>query len=87
MPVSNELTEKELNISASDQHIGSERTDRLYEAINRLNAVEKAIIILYLEDYQYKEIAEVTGISENNVGVRIKRIKEKLVKLLENEND
>jgi len=47
--------------------------------------VEKAIIILYLEEYDYKEISEIIGISESNTGVKINRIKSQLIKLFENE--
>jgi len=50
----------------------------LYSLINKLNAFEKAIILLYLEDRSYDEIGQIVGITKSNVGVRIKRIKEKL---------
>lgn len=60
----------------------SENEERLFEAIRTLNKAERAIIALYLEDYPYKEIAEMTGISENYVGVKINRIKEKLKNIL-----
>ncbi|MEO8253683.1 MAG: sigma-70 family RNA polymerase sigma factor [Flavobacterium sp.] len=56
----------------------SENEERMFEAIRTLNNAERAIIALYLEDYQYSEIAEITGITENYVGVKISRIKEKL---------
>lgn len=62
--------------------IPSENEERLFEAISTLNKAERAIIALYLEDYPYNEIAEITGITENYVGVRISRIKEKLKKKL-----
>ncbi len=60
----------------------SENEERMFEALRRLNSAEKAIISLYLEDYSYKEIAEVVGISENYVGVQINRAKVKLKNLL-----
>ena len=47
-------------------------------AINRVNKDEKSIIILYMDDYPYDEISEITGISVSNVGVKINRIKKKL---------
>jgi RNA polymerase sigma-70 factor (ECF subfamily) len=47
-----------------------------------LSDIEKAIIILYLEDFNYKEIAEIIGISENYAGVKINRIKTQLIKIL-----
>jgi len=55
-----------------------EQEERMYSALRQLNSAEKAIIALYLDDYSYSEIAILIGISENNVGVRINRIKSKL---------
>ncbi|WP_323756577.1 sigma-70 family RNA polymerase sigma factor [Roseivirga sp.] len=60
----------------------SENEEKMYEALRRLTDSEKAIISLFLEDYSYSEIAEITGITENNVGVRINRIKSKLKTIL-----
>jgi len=60
----------------------SENEERMYEAIRKLNKAERAIIALYLEDYSHREIAEITGITENYVGVKINRIKEKLKNIL-----
>lgn len=54
----------------------------LYTAINQLSQVEKAIVMLYLEEKSYDEIAEIIGITKNNVGVKLNRIKAKLEKLL-----
>ncbi|MBW3466938.1 RNA polymerase sigma factor [Arthrospiribacter ruber] len=51
---------------------------QLYQAIAVLNAVEKSIILLYLEDLSYREIGEITGFSETNVGAKLSRIKGKL---------
>lgn len=56
--------------------------ERLFQALKLLDDAEKAVISLYLDDLNYKEIAELLGISENNVGVRLNRIKTKLKKLL-----
>jgi RNA polymerase sigma-70 factor (ECF subfamily) len=53
----------------------------LYTLINKLKAIEKAIILLYLEERSYEEIAQIVGITKSNVGVRIVRIKEKLQQL------
>ncbi len=60
----------------------SENEERMFEAIRRLDQTERALIALFLEDYPYKEIAEITGITENYVGVKINRIKEKLKTIL-----
>jgi RNA polymerase sigma-70 factor (ECF subfamily) len=66
--------------------IESGNRDKLYQAINHLSEVEKAIIILYLEEYEYREIAAITGMSESNTGVKINRIKNKLIKILGDEH-
>ncbi|RFS20770.1 sigma-70 family RNA polymerase sigma factor [Chitinophaga silvatica] len=52
------------------------------EALQQLTDGEKTIITLYLESFSYKEIAGILGISENNVGVKINRIKIKLQNIL-----
>lgn len=54
------------------------RTELLYHFINQLDAFNKAIIILYLEDNSYKDISEILGITETNVGTKIGRIKKQL---------
>ncbi len=54
----------------------------LYTAIKQLSDVDRAIILLYLEENTYKEIAEIMGTNYNNIGVRIQRIKQKLKKLI-----
>jgi len=83
-PVHTELSKIENNIPDQEHYIESEKKETLYQAISHLSDVEKAIIILYLEDYSYKEIAEIIGISESNTGVKINRIKSQLIKILAN---
>lgn len=68
------------------QNEQSENQEKLYHAINTLSEIDKAIITLYLDDYSYKEIAEIIGISENNTGVKINRIKSSILKSIENGN-
>ena len=80
-----ELSNNEFNIPVNNQYNESDRKDKLYQAIDQLSEVEKAIIILHLEEYDYKEISEIMGISESNTGVKINRIKSQLIKLFENE--
>lgn len=58
------------------------RQERLFTALKQLNDTDKTIITLYLEDLSYQEIAEVTGISENYIGVKLNRIKTRIQKLL-----
>ena len=69
--------------SANDDE---EQLKLLYQAIQHLSEVERAVILLYLEDHSYREMAEITGISESNVGVRINRIKKKLTEVFEKWN-
>jgi RNA polymerase sigma-70 factor (ECF subfamily) len=52
----------------------------LLKAIHNLEDVDKSIMLLYLEDKSYDEIADIIGISKSNVGVRINRAKETLKK-------
>jgi RNA polymerase sigma-70 factor, ECF subfamily len=84
-PRHTELSKIDYNIPEIEQNSESDKKDLLYQAINQLPDVEKAIIILYLEDYSYKQIAEIVGISESNTGVKINRIKDLLTKMLKNE--
>lgn len=66
----------------TESQVVSENEERMYWALQQLHDAEKAIIALYLEDYSYREIAHITGISETHVGVRINRIKNKLRTIL-----
>ena len=59
----------------------NEAIAELYVCINRLGKLERALILLYLEDRPYKEIAEIMGITTTNVSTKINRIKEKLKQL------
>jgi RNA polymerase sigma factor (sigma-70 family) len=58
------------------------RQEKLFAALKQLDDGDKAIITLYLEDLSYQQIADVTGISENYVGVKLNRIKIKIQNLL-----
>lgn len=55
-----------------------EEFDKLTSCINQLKLGDKSIVLLYLEELPYREIAQVIGISENHVAVKMKRIKTKL---------
>ena len=50
----------------------------LQDFINELKEIDKAIILLYLDDKSHREIAEITGFTETNVATKINRIKDKL---------
>jgi RNA polymerase sigma factor (sigma-70 family) len=58
-----------------------ERWQQLYAAIGQLTEVEKAIIMLYLEQRSYSEMEEILGISQGNLRVKMNRIKDKLRQL------
>lgn len=68
------ITENRTSENDEKQHLPA--------AIRQLNEADRAIIALYLDEMSYQEIAEVIGISENNVGVKINRIKNKLHQIL-----
>jgi RNA polymerase sigma factor (sigma-70 family) len=55
-----------------------ENINLLQQFINELKELDRALIILYLEEKSYTEIAEILGITETNVATKISRIKEKL---------
>lgn len=50
----------------------------LYKAVHQLNDIEKALVFLYLEEKDYREISQTLGISEVNARVKMNRIKKKL---------
>lgn len=54
----------------------------LYQAVHQLNDIEKALVFLYLEDKDYKEISDTLGISEVNARVKMNRVKTKLKTIL-----
>jgi RNA polymerase sigma factor (sigma-70 family) len=70
------------HLHLSDEKTISENEERLFWALRKLKDSEKAVISLYLEDFNYREIAAITGLSESNVGVRLNRIKNKLKQIL-----
>lgn len=68
--------------AAANGAFADESINRLYDAIRQLSEVDRGVILLYLEEKPYQEIAEIIGTNPNNIGVRIKRIKERLGRLL-----
>jgi RNA polymerase sigma-70 factor (ECF subfamily) len=61
-----------------------ERFQMMYAAIEQLNDIEKAIVMLYLEDKSYEEMEEILGISNGTLRVKMNRIKEKLRQITKN---
>ena len=70
--------ETEDNYAFSDEAL-----NLLYDAIRKLSEIDRAIIMLYLEEKSYQEIADIIGTNPNNIGVRVKRIKIRLKKILD----
>ena len=67
----------------ADSHVfEDESLNQLYDAIRELSELDRAVILLYLEEKSYQEIADIIGTNPNNIGVRIKRIKARLKKIL-----
>jgi len=54
----------------------------LYRSIRKLKESDRAIVLLYLEDKSYQEIAEILGMTVSNVGVKLTRIKAKLKEMI-----
>jgi len=74
VPIKEEISDQ-LASNSSNEH---ENVRLLYAAIERLNHIEKAITMLYMDGIKYKEIGEIMGLSETNVGFKINQIKRKL---------
>ncbi|MDT0675067.1 RNA polymerase sigma factor [Autumnicola musiva] len=71
------------NIPDAENSFQDESLQLLYRAIRQLSELDRAIILLYLEEKSYKEIAEIIGTTPNNIGVRITRIKKQIKKILD----
>lgn len=69
-----------LDVSTEIDDAQRENLQTLQSLINRLEDIEKAIILLWLDEYSYDEIADTLGLKRNTVAVKIHRIKEKLSK-------
>jgi len=72
-------------LSSEGNELLEERLALLQQQIKKLDSLEKGIILLYLEDRSYDEIAAITGLSPTNVGTKLSRIKEKLKKQMKRE--
>ncbi|WP_271406136.1 RNA polymerase sigma factor [Tenacibaculum soleae] len=78
-----DITDYAFKIKAEDYDETEElQLKALYNAIRKLNDIDKALIFLYLEDKPYKEISVTLGISEVNARVKMNRAKDKLKKVL-----
>lgn len=69
-----------LDISSEADDVQRENLQALQSLINRLEDIEKAIMLLWLDEHSYDEIADIIGLKRNTVAVKIHRIKDKLSK-------
>ena len=86
-PDQNRLTYE--NFQVKDENYDTETEDEiknLHRAVAQLTGIEKSIVLLFLENKKYEEIAEITRITQNYVRVKMNRIKKKLKKFMETED-
>jgi RNA polymerase sigma-70 factor (ECF subfamily) len=67
---------------SAEQAEQRETVEQLYQAIHQLPKADAALVLLYLDEMSYRDIAEVLGISESNVGVKLNRAKKALSALM-----
>ena len=73
-------------LDSAQQVVQREVVQRLYAAIRQLPKTDAALVLLYLDDLSYRQMAEVLGISESNVGVKLNRAKKALGELMKEES-
>lgn len=75
------------HILSENKTQGDDRLTWLYEEISNLDEIDRSITLLLLDNFSYKEIAGIIGITESNVGVKINRIKKILSKKIKKTED
>jgi RNA polymerase sigma-70 factor (ECF subfamily) len=73
--------------TSADAERNGKVVDQLYAAIRALPLAKRALVVLYLDGFTYREISEVVGISESNVGVSLNRIKRELAAAVKEPGD
>jgi RNA polymerase sigma-70 factor (ECF subfamily) len=73
--------------TSAEQAKQSETVEQLYNAIHQLPKTDAALVLLYLDEVSYREMAEVLGITESNVGVKLNRAKKALSELMKGASD
>lgn len=73
-------------LGGAQEIVQREAVERLYAAIRHLPKTDAALVLLYLDDLSYRQMAEVLGISESNVGVKLNRAKKALGELLKDDS-
>lgn len=75
------------NANCAEQIEQREMVDLLYKAIHQLPKADAALVLLYLDELSYREMAEVLGISENQVGVKLNRARKALSAYMKGASD
>ena len=73
-------------LDSAEQAQHRDTVEQLYKAIHQLPKTDAALVLLYLDELSYREMAEVLGISESNVGVKLNRAKKSLSALMEGQS-
>ena len=73
-------------VNSADQAQKRETVEQLYNAIHQLPKTDAALVLLYLDELSYREMADVLGISESHVGVKLNRAKKALSALMNEES-
>ena len=74
-----ELTDNIYCYDESEEHL--QQLQEMYKLIDQLNRLDKALILLWLDEMPYEEIGAIMGINRNNVASRLRRAKEKLTNM------
>lgn len=69
-------------VDPNEQQEQNENYQRLLNALHKLNEIDRLIMLFYMDDYSYEEIAEMVGMSSSHIGVKIHRLKVQLQKQL-----
>jgi RNA polymerase sigma-70 factor, ECF subfamily len=85
LPLAFEVIDK--GAPSAESQAEQEAIQRMYEAVRALAPADRALVLLYLDGLSYADMAEVIGISESNVGVRLNRIKKLLAARLNETQD
>jgi len=81
-----EVYKSEMHLEADEKYDEEEKLNKLKQCINQLANSDRILVSFMLEGLTYEEIADVLGITLNNVGVKINRVKKRLTKLMEDLN-
>jgi len=78
-----ELQPSEISTDDASSASSTDSLELLYGAIRRLEPLDRSLVLLQLDGVSYAQIAEIHGLSESNVGVRLNRLKQKLTTIIQ----